>query len=306
MGREFKLSIIILNFNTKALLKNCLLSIQKRLDEVEAQIIVVDNGSTDASCQMIKRYFPEVSLIENKENLGFAKGNNEAKDYCKGEYVLFLNSDTKLRKNTLKKVVKYLDEHKSIGALTCKILLLDGRLDKDARRSFITPWIGFIHIFLKLDRVFPKSKFLAKYWYGFMPEDEIHEVDAIQGAFFLTRRKVLDQVGWFDEEYFLDGEDIDLCWKIKKKGWKIIYYPLVSILHLKGASKGKNASLGGKKLRSVSFSEKLKYRMAGVNSMEIFIKKRLWNEYPLPLIIIVLIGVKALKFIRIIKVLISG
>ena len=292
-----KFSIIILSYNTKDLLKDCLQSLEKVTKEVDFEIIVSDNGSVDGSAQMVKNLFPNVELVENGENLGFAAGNNRAKNICKGKYILFLNSDTIVRKNTLKETIKYLDENKNVGALTCKLVLPNGDLDKDARRSFITPWIGFVHLFLKLDRLFPKSKLFARYWYGYISPDKIHEVDAIQGAFFLSRKEILDKVGWFDEDYFLDGEDIDLCWKIKEAGWKIMYYPKVSIIHIKGASKGKKI-----KVINVSLSEKIKYRMSGVNSMEIFVKKRLTSKYSPIVITLVLIGIKIIKAVRFIKV----
>jgi GT2 family glycosyltransferase len=295
-----KLSIVILSYNTKNLLKNCLKSLEKVRNEVNFEVIVSDNGSTDGSSEMLEKDFKEVILIRNGKNLGFAAGNNRARKYCNGEFILFLNSDTATEKDTLKSCVKYLNEHQDVGALTCKIVLPDGSLDKDSRRSFITPWIGLTHLYLKLDRMFPGSKLFAKYWYGYISPDEIHEVDAIQGAFFLTRKKILDEVDWFDEDYFLDGEDIDLCWRIKEKGWKIIYYPKVSITHIKGATKGKN-----KERKYISFREKLKYRMSGVNSMEIFVKKRLWNRYPLIVDVVVLIGIRLLKGVRILKLLIT-
>jgi len=224
----------------------------------------------------------DYELVSNSTNLGFAGGNNSARKYAKGNYVLFLNSDSKVRKNTLKETVKYLDEHKDVGAITCKIVLPNGNLDKDARRSFPTPWIALTH-FSGLDRLFPKSKVFAKYWYGYKSSDEIQEVDALQGAYFLTRREILEKTGWFNEDYFLDGEDIDLSWKIKNAGYKIIYYPRVSALHIKKASKRQR---------------KLKVVMAGVNSMEIFYKKRLWGSYPLLLNFIVIVGIYLMKAIR--------
>jgi hypothetical protein len=140
----------------------------------------------------------------------------------------------------------------------------------------------------------------AKYWYGYISEDEILDVDAIQGAFFLTPTKILDEVGWFDEDYFLDGEDIDLCWKIKEHGYRIVYYPKVSIVHLKGATKGKNKRIK----KHISFNTKMKYRLSGVNSMEIFYRKRLSSRYPKTLNILVLTGIKILKFVRVINLLI--
>lgn len=298
-----KLSIIILSFNTRELLRNCLNSLENLRSELNFEVIVVDNGSNDGSVEMVDKSFPWVKkIVKIGKNLGFAAGNNKAKPYASGEYVLFLNSDTEVSKGTLKKTVNYLDTHKDVGALTCKIFLTNGELDKDARRSFVTPWTGLVHLFLKLDRIFPKSKLFAGYWYGYIPADRTHEIDALQGAFFLTRKNILDEVGWFDEDYFLDAEDIDLSWKIKEKGWKNIYYPEVNILHIKGATKGKTELTK----RDVPFQEKLKYRMSGVNSMEIFVKKRIWNKYPLPIMLLVISGIKALKLFRYIKLLILG
>jgi len=252
---------------------------------------------------MVKRKYADIILIENKKNLGFAAGNNKAIKHIKGKYVLFLNSDTIVYAKTLKETVSYLDNYIDIGALTCKITLPNGELDKDSRRSFITPWIGLTHLFLRLDKVFPKSKLFGQYWYGYIPENKVHEVDALQGAFFLTKKNILDRVDWFDEDYYLDGEDIDLSWKIKEKGYKIIYFPKVKILHFKGSTKGKVESVNKKE---VPLKDKLKYRVSGVNSMEIFYRKRLWSKYPLLLNIIVIIGIKLLKAIRILRVIILG
>lgn len=302
MPKDVKLSIIILNFNTKNFLKDCLESLAKVNQELNMEIIVIDNGSNDGSYEMVEDKYKDFILIRNKENLGFAAGINQAKNICKGEYILFLNPDTLVYPNILKETVNYLGQHLEIGALTCKVVLPNGQLDKDTRRAFITPWIGLTHLFLRLDRIFPKSKLFSQYWYGYKSENEIHEVDALQGAFFLVRKKILDEVGWFDEDYFLDGEDIDLSWKIKQKGWKIIYYPKVSILHYKGISKGKNLFVKVK----IPLKEKVKYRVSGVNSMELFYKKHLWKRYPLVLSILIILGIKVLKIIRVIRLIIFG
>ena len=295
------LSIIILNYNTKELLGNCLSSLEKLKGEVKFEVVVIDNGSSDGSVDMLKDKFSWVNVIETGENLGFGRGNNRARDHINSDYVLLLNSDTIVNKDTLRETLTYLKKNK-LGAIGCRQILANGELDKDARRSFITPWIGLVHLFLKLDRVFPKSKLFAKYWYGYIPEDQIHDCDALQGSFILTPKKVLDGVDWFDEDYFLDGEDIDLCWKIKNKGLRIVYYPKVSITHLKGATKGKNR----KTKKYVSFSEKLKFRLSGVNSMEIFYRKRLWDRYPYFINLFVIFGINILKVIRVIQILILG
>ncbi len=294
--KKSDLSIVILNYNTSDLLGNCLESILNAESKMSYQVIVVDNGSNDNSVAMLKSKYKWINLIETGENLGFAKGNNKARSLVKSDYVLFLNTDVIISRGTLSTCLNYLIKNK-FGALTCKLVLANGTLDKDARRSFITPWVGLVHLFLKLDLLFPRSRIFAKYWYGYIPEDEVHEVDAIQGAFFLAPKKVLDEVGWFDEDYFLDAEDIDLCWKIKKHGYKIVYYPKVSITHLKGATKGKN----NKAKRYISFRDKLKYRLSGVNSMEIFYRKRLWSNYPFFINYSVIAGIKILKFVRIIN-----
>jgi GT2 family glycosyltransferase len=295
------LSIVILSYNTKQILADCLSSLKKLMGEVDFEVVVCDNGSNDGSVELIKKDFPSFKVIENKANLGFAAGNNRAKSKIQGEYVLFLNSDTKVPTGTLKRTLECLMDHPEIGALGCKIVLPDGTLDKDSRRSFPTPWVAFSHLMIPLDRLFPKSRFFAKYWYGYKSEDETHEVDVLQGAFFLTRRNLLNKVGWFDEDYFLDGEDIDLCWKIKALGYKVVYFPEVSILHIKGVTKGKHKLFKGK----VPLEHKLKFRMSGVNSMEIFYRKRLWHKYPLPLSILVLLGIRLVKAIRFVKVVTS-
>lgn len=290
-----KLSIIILSYNTKEILQQCLRSLLVIKNEAKLQIIVVDNASNDSTLKMLKSEFAkEIELIEHKQNLGFAKGNNSARKKCLGKYVLFLNSDTLLKKDTIKKTLKYFQDNPRVGALTCKLVLPNGNLDKDARRSFPTPGIALSH-FLGLDKIFPKSKTFAQYWYGFIPFNKIHEVDVIQGAYFLTKKDILDQVGWFDEDYFLDGEDIDLCWKIKSQGWKIVYYPEVSAIHLKGISKGK------KKKSKSSFQKRKMTVTEGVRSMEIFYRKKLWNKYPILFNFLIIGGIKLMKVMRIFK-----
>lgn len=278
-------SIVIVSFNTKDLLKDCLHSIEE-FSDVPVEVIISDNGSTDGTIEYLKKFKTKifsVTLLENNSNLGFAKGNNAAKSYANGKYVLFLNPDTILRGNVLSQTVDFLEENKDVAAITPKVVLPNGELDKDTRRTFPTPFVALTH-FSGLDRLFPKSKLFSKYWYGYLREDETHEIEALQGAYFLIKKDVLDKVFWFDEDYFLDGEDIDLCFKIHDAGYRIYYYPKVSILHIKKGSKSKNRSL-----RSI---------VGGVKAMEIFYRKRMWSRYPLPLNLLVLLGIKILVFIR--------
>lgn len=302
MQKKPELSIVILNYNTRDLTLDCLASLIKVKNETNFEIILCDNGSTDGSVEAITKKFPGVIIVENRANLGFAKGNNAARKIAKGEYILFLNTDTLVNKGVLAKTIQYLKDYPGVGAVTCKIVLADGSLDKDARRSFPTPWVSLTHLVLHLDKIFPRSKLFAKYWYGYVSPEIIQEVDVIQGAFFLISKKLLDEVDWFSEDYFLDGEDIDLCWKIRQKGYKLVYYPEVYILHLKGATKGKNKKV---QKSNVSLKEKMKFRMSGVNSMEIFYRKRLWKQYPLPVNYLVTLGIKCMKLIRVIKLILQ-
>jgi len=281
------LSIVIVSYNTAKILDDCLATVNKIDKRVKCEVIVSDNCSSDGSVKMIRRKYPKVKLIENETNLGFSKANNKAKSVVRGEYVLFLNSDTLVPKNTIFKALLYMKENEHVGALTVKTVLPNGSLDKDARRSFPTPWVAFTH-FSGLDRIFSKSKIFTKYWYGYMSPEMTHEVDVVQGAFFLTKKSLLDQVEWFSEDYFLDGEDIDLCWKIKKSGYKIMYYPKVNIVHIKKASK--------------KISKNNKQVLSGVNAMELFYRKNMWNEYPYFVNVLVIVAINILKLVRLGKV----
>lgn len=295
--KNIKLSIIILSFNTQELTIDCLSSLKSLENEIPFEVIVVDNNSSDESVEKIKKFKfakSKLKLIESSKNVGFGRGNNLAKDVVKGEFVLLLNSDTVVKGGTLGSTVKYLKENSEVGVVTCKMILPDGSLDKDARRSFPTPWVSLTHLVLHLDKLFPKSKIFSKYWYGYKSPDEIHDIDVAQGAFFLTTKKTLDDVGWFDEEYFLDGEDIDLSWKIKKTGKRIMYFPKAEIIHIKKASKHKS-----------SIDDRKKFVASGMDSMELFYRKRLWKSYPIYLNTIVVVGIRIIKYYRILRISIN-
>lgn len=275
-----KLSIIILNHNTKDILVDCLKSIEKVKNELSFEVIVSDNASSDGSQEVVRKNFEWVKLIEGP-NISYSNGNNRARKYVNGKYVLFLNSDTIVHKETLRKTVNYLENNPEVGALTCKLVLKNGELDYDARRRFPTPWISFNRLFLGNGR---------KYWYLDVPSDKTQEVDAIQGAFFMSPKKVLDEVRWLDEKFSFDGEDLDLCFQIKKSGYKVVYFPEVSITHLKKATRDSVPEI------------KLKRKMEGVNTMEYFYKKNFWGDYPIIFNYFVLTGIKFLKLLRYIQV----
>ena len=279
-----ELSVIILNYNTKELLENCLNSLKSVRSEADFEVIVSDNSSSDGSLGMVRKKFPWVKCLEGP-NTSFANGNNRVRGVTRGEFILFLNPDTLVHKETLAKTLAYLKLNKDVGVVTCKLLLPNGKPDKDARRRFPTPWVSFKRLYLRSTR---------EYWYEDVDEDKTHEVDSVEGAFILTIKNILDKVDWFDENYLFDGEDLDLCFRIKKLGYKIIYYPEVSITHIKGASKGKVDEI--KKRLSPELI--LKRRMDGVNSMEYFYRKNLWDLYPLAFNYFVLTGIKLLKLLR--------
>lgn len=271
------LSIVILSHNTKDITLNCLKSIEKVRNEPPFEVIVSDNASTDGSVRAIKNKYSWIKVIEGP-NISYSNGNNRARNIVQGKYVLLLNSDTLVHKNTLKKCVEYLENHKDVGALTCKLVLPNGELDKDARRRFPTPWMSFYRLFFGYG---------GKYWYKDISHSKVHEVDAIQGAFFLTTKQILDKVDWLDEKFIFDGEDLDLSFQIKKLGYKIIYYPDVQITHIKKASKNNFSGISRK--------------IQGINSMEYFYRKNLWNNYPIVFNYFVLLGIKFLKLIRFIQ-----
>ena len=193
------------------------------------------NGSDDGSIETIKENFPQVQLIENKKNVGFAAGNNPGIKAARGRYVLLLNSDTEVPPVTLSTMVQFMDDNPKVGASTCKLLLTDGSMDPACHRGFPTPWASVTYL-LKLEKLFPKSMVFGQYHQGYKDLSTIHEVDCIVGAFFLVRQNVIASVGLLDEDYFMYGEDIDWAFRIRQKGWKIMYNPTVTILHKKKQS----------------------------------------------------------------------
>ena len=218
------LSIIIVSYNNKKLLKQTLDSIYDTIQKINYEIIIVDNNSMDGSIDLVKQNYRQIIIIENKKNLGFSCANNIGINQAKGRYMLLLNSDTVVTDNCFEKCIKYMDEHPDIGALGCKVVLSDGKLDPACKRSFPTPEVSFYRM-TGLSWLFPKSKRFGRYNLTYLDEDAIHEVDSLVGAFMMVRREGIEQVGLLDEDFFMYGEDIDWCYRIKQAGWKIVYYP---------------------------------------------------------------------------------
>ncbi|MBB6698270.1 glycosyltransferase family 2 protein [Clostridium algidicarnis] len=232
------LSIIIVNYNTPKLTIDAINSVIKTTKDLIYEIIVLDNGSSDNSISEITDTFlDKIIFIDNKFNLGFSKANNIGMSIAKGDYILLLNSDTVVKENTIDDSLSYIKQNKDIGALGCKILLKNGTLDKACKRGFPTPWNSLAYM-LKLDKAFKNKKF-GGYNLTYLNQDEINEVDCLMGAYMIVPREVIEKVGMLDETFFMYGEDIDWCYRIKSHGFKIVYYPKVEILHYKKASSAK-------------------------------------------------------------------
>ncbi len=236
MKKRVDLSVVILNYNTRDMTRTCLKSVfSSRLGRYTMEVIVCDNGSTDGSLDMIRKEFPKVIRIDNKKNLGFAAGNNPGVAASAGRYILLLNTDTEVPPTTLSAVLTFMDRSPQAGAATCTLLLPDGSIDPACHRGFPSPWVALTYV-TKFEKLFPKSRVFGEYHQGYKNLHEVHEVDVISGAFFLVRSDVVRQVGRLDEDYFFYGEDMDWCYRIKQAGWKIMYYPEVTILHKKKQS----------------------------------------------------------------------
>jgi len=236
----YEISIIIVNYNVREFLRQSLLSIRKALApmgvvNLAAEIFVVDNGSNDGSADMVRREFPEVKLIANRDNLGFARANNQALRQATGRLLVLLNPDTVVQEDTFTAIRAFFDQHPETGMVGCKVLNPNGTLQLACRRSFPTPWVAFTRL-SGLSRLFPSSRWFGRYNLTYLPENETAEVEAISGSFMAVRREALDQVGLLDEDFFLYGEDLDWCFRMRAAGWKIHYFPGTQIIHFKGES----------------------------------------------------------------------
>lgn len=277
-----KLSIIILSYNTRditfASLETLINSLQKTA--FNSEIIIVDNASEDGSVEMLKKFEKQyetkqigITAILNKENVGFPKGNNQGIAIARGEYILFLNSDVMVQDIEWDKILAYLDIHSKVGALTVKIELPTTELDKACHRGYPTIWNAFTY-YTGLEKMTYNIPVLNKIFGGYhlthFNLNTVHEVDAISGAFFLTRKKIMDSLRGFDETFFMYGEDLDLAYRIKEVGYSVVYYPLSTVLHLKYQS---GLQTGKQKTKS-------KTKGHFFNAMKIFYKKHYESQNP--------------------------
>ncbi len=251
------LSIVIVNYNVKYFLEQCLHSVERASRNMETEVFVVDNNSVDGSCAMVQEKFSCVKLIRNDENLGFSVANNQAIRESSGKYVLLLNPDTVIEEDTLDKCMSYMDEHPDAGGLGVKMIDGNGEFLPESKRALPSPGVAFYKIF-GLSRLFPKSRIFGRYHLGYLDRDKVHSIDILPGAFMMLRKSALDEVGLLDETFFMYGEDIDLSYRLIKAGYKNIYFPETTIIHYKGESTKKGS---------------LNYVMTFYDAMRIFARK---------------------------------
>jgi GT2 family glycosyltransferase len=270
MGK-IDLSIIIVNYNTKKLLEKLLISLKNSdLRRYKAQIIIIDNASNNN----IKNAYQtaNVDLIQNKKNLGYARANNQGIGIAKGKYILLLNPDTLMNKTSLIQMIEFMEKNRNFAAATCRVELANGKIDPASHRGFPTPWAAFTY-FSGLEKIFPQSPFFGQYHQTWRDLKKVHEVEVISGAFFMIRKSILKKVGLLDERFFMYAEDIDLCYRIRKKGYKIGYNPEAKIIHYKHSS--------GKRRAPRHFFE----------TMKLFYDKHYRDKYPWIIREIVLLGI---------------
>ena len=240
------IGIVIVNWNTCAHLQRCLETVCASQGDFEKRVVVVDNNSSDASAAMVASLYPQVELIVNAANVGYPRGNNiglrhlgfhaagDVRDDAP-DYALLLNPDTELPPDALARMLCFMESRPDVGVAGPKLVLMDGSLDKACRRGFPTPLVSFYH-FAGLSRLFPKSQRFGRYNMSYADEDQDIEVDSVVGAFMLLRRAAIDRAGLLDESFFMYGEDLDWAYRIKRAGYKIWYYPAVTVRHVKRAA----------------------------------------------------------------------
>ena len=238
---ECELCVIIVSYNTRQDLQNCLTSIYESRQQVGFQVWVVDNASQDGSAAMVATFFPKVILVQSLENLGFARANNLALREVCSDFVLLLNPDTIIPDHAFDDTINFLKINPEAGMVTCRLAKADGTLDLACRRSLPSLFDGFSRA-VGLARLFPKSHIFARYNLTYLNEDQVNEVEAINGAFIMTKRQAINEVGLLDEQFFMYGEDLDWCCRFRQQRWKIYYLPSPTVIHLKGQAGRKQSS----------------------------------------------------------------
>jgi GT2 family glycosyltransferase len=300
-SREIALSVVILSYNTRRFTIDCLESIKReyepQLSSGEFEVLVADNASTDGSPAAIRQFgersaMDGLRVLDNGGNIGFAAGNNRATALARGRYVLFLNPDTVVYPQTLTHLIGFMDRRPDAGAATCRLEHPDGRLDETCHRGFPTPWNAFCH-FSGLERRFPRSRLFAAYTQGWKDLDRVHEVDAAAGAFLLVRREAGERVGWWDEDYFFYGEDLQLCYDLRNAGYRIFYIPEVASLHYGGAASGIKQQ--SRNVTTAARAVTARAQTSRFDAMRIFYGKNYAGSSPRPLTWLVELGIRYLN-----------
>ncbi len=264
-----QLSVIILNYKVRYFLELCVLSVQKALEGMDAEIIVVDNDSSDDSCAMMKSRFPNVKLIENKENVGFPKGNNIGVAHAKGEYICILNPDTVVAEDTFRKVLDFAKAQIDLGIVGCKLIDGTGKFLPESKRGVPTPWVAFTKLF-GLYNLFPKTSAFNKYYAQHLSPIETGKVAILVGAFMVLKRELYNEIGGFDERYFMYGEDVDLSYMALLKGKNNFYFHDTTVIHYKGESTVKDGTYMKRFQRAMHFFYKKHFN--GSVFFDIFMK----------------------------------
>jgi len=238
-----QLSVIILNYNVRYYLEQCLLSVEKALQNIDSEVIVIDNASNDTSCNMVKSKFPRVTLIENELNLGFPKGNNRGVKVAKGRYICILNPDTLVAEDTFTKILEHINQidNSNLGILGCHLIDGSGSFLPESKRGIPTPWVAFTKIF-GFYKIFPKNTFFNQYYVQQIPENQNDKVPILVGAFMFLERELYTKLGGFDEQCFMYSDDIDLSYMTLKTGKFNYYFSETSVLHYKGESTVRDAT----------------------------------------------------------------
>ncbi len=227
-----QLSVVILNYNVRYFLEQCIGSVQKAIANLDAEIIVVDNASPDDSCAMVREKFPSVTLVENRDNVGFPKGNNMGVARAKGDYICILNPDTVVAEDTFEKVLAFAKSKQDLGIVGCKLIDGTGRFLPESKRGIPTPWVAFT----KVMGLYKLSDVFGKYYASHLSENESGKVDILVGAFMVMKRETYLEVGGFDEDCFMYSDDIDLSYMVLKTGRSNYYFHETSVIHYKGES----------------------------------------------------------------------
>ena len=261
-----QLSVIILNYNVRYFLEICVLSVQNALSQIDGEIIVVDNNSQDGSCEMMKQRFPNVTIIQNNDNIGFPKGNNIGVAHAKGEYICILNPDTVVAEDTFSKILAFAEGQKKLGIVGCKLIDGAGKFLPESKRGVPTPWVAFTKI-VGLYKLFPKSKLFGKYYAGHLAENQTGKVDILVGAFMVMKRELYLEVGGFDEKCFMYSDDVDLSYVVAKAGKDNYYFHDTTIIHYKGESTIKDGTYMKRFQEAMNFFYNKHFSTDGLQSL---------------------------------------